>query len=150
MSTTHPDDAEIRAVYAEYLAGWNARSGARISAVLTDDGDVVGFDGSAAHGRLQIAADMRRLFADHQTPAYVGVVRSVRTIATDVAVVHAVAGMVDVGSDRLDPALHAVHTAVVVKDGRRWKISLLTATPARYHGRPAAVAELSAELEAAR
>lgn len=150
MSVPHPDDAEIRAVYAEYLAGWNARSGARVAAVLTDDGDVVGLDGSATHGRLQIAADMRRLFADHQTPAYTGLVRSVRGISEGVAVLHAVAGMTDPGTDRLDPALHAAHTAVVVQEGRRWKISVLTATPARYHGRPAAVAALTAELEAAR
>lgn len=146
----HPDDAEIRAVYAEYLAGWNARSGARVSAVLTDDGDVVGFDGSATSGRLQIAADMRRLFADHPTPVYVGLVRSVRGITDGVAVLHAVAGMARPGSPRLDPALHAVHTAVLVRDGRRWKISVLTATPAQYHGRPDAVAALTAELEAAR
>ncbi len=150
MSVQHPDDASIRAVYAEYLAGWNARSGARVAAVLTDDGDVVGFDGSATHGRLQIAADMRRLFADHQTPAYVGLVRSVRGIADGVAVLHAVAGMSDPVTDRLDPALHAVHTAVVVQEGRRWKISVLTATPARYHGHPAAVAALTADLEAVR
>ncbi len=150
MSVAHPDDTEIRAVYAEYLAGWNARSGARVSAVLTDDGDVVGFDGSTTHGRLQIAADMRRLFADHQTPAYVGLVRSVRAITDGVAVLHAVAGMELPGTDRLDPRLFAAHTAVVVRDGRRWKISVFTATPAQYHGRPEAVAALTAELEAVR
>lgn len=150
MSTQHPNEAEIRAVYTEYLAGWNARSGARVAAVLADDGDVVGFDGSSHHGRLQIAADMRRLFADHQTPAYTGVVRSVRAIADGVAVLHAVAGMVQPGSDQLDPALHAVHTAVVVRDGRRWKISVFQATPAQYHGHPEDVAALTAELQAAR
>lgn len=150
MSALHPDDAEIRAVYAEYLAGWNARSGARVSAVLTDDGDVVGFDGSTTHGRLQIAADMRRLFADHQTLAYVGLVRSVRAIGDGVAVLHAVAGMARPDTDQLDPALHAVHTAVLVRDGRRWKISVFTATPAQFHGRPEAVDALTAELEAVR
>jgi uncharacterized protein (TIGR02246 family) len=150
VSAAHPQDAQIRALYARYLAGWNQRSGATVSGCFTDDGDVVGFDGSAHSGRLSIAADMRRLFADHPTPAYVGLVRSVRPVADGVAVLHAVAGMVPPGGDDLDPALHAVHTLIAVDDGGRWKIAVFQATPAQYHGRPDAVAALTAELQAVR
>ena len=149
MSSAHPDDAEIRAVYAEYLAGWNARSAARQAATLADDADVVGFDGTTHHGRLQFAADLRRIFADHAPPPYVAAVRSVRALGEGAALL-AVAGMPGPDGRALDPALHAVHTAVLVKDGRRWKIALFTATPARLHGRPEALDALTAELEAAR
>jgi uncharacterized protein (TIGR02246 family) len=150
VSAAHPQDAEIRALYAQYLAGWNQRSGASVSACFTDDGEVVGFDGTVHFGRLSIAADLRRLFADHPTPAYIGLVRSVRPVAAGVAVLHAVAGMVPVGGDDLDPGLHAVHTLVAVEDDGRWKIAVFQATPAQYHGRPEAVEALTAELQAAR
>jgi uncharacterized protein (TIGR02246 family) len=150
VSAAHPQDAQIRALYAQYLAGWNQRSGATFSACFADDGEVVGFDGTTYSGRLSIAADMRRLFADHPTPTYVGLVRSVRPIAEGVAVLNAVAGMVPAGGTDLEPALHAAHTVIAVEDGGRWKIAVLTATPAQYHGRPEAVAALTAELQAAR
>ena len=129
MSVAHPEDAEIRAVYAEYLQGWNAHSAARQAATLADDADVVGFDGTQHHGRLQFAADLRRIFADHAPPPYVAAVRSVRAMGEDTAVLVASAGMP--GSDgALHPDLLAVHTVVLVKDGRRWKIAVLAATPA--------------------
>ena len=84
----HPYDAQIRALYSQFLDGWNRRSGAAVAAGFADDGDIIGFDGSHHRGRLSIAADLRQVFASHQTPAYVGVVRSVRPMAPGVAVLH--------------------------------------------------------------
>ena len=81
MTSAHPQDARIRALYAAFLDGWNRRSGAAVAAGFADDGDVIGFDGSSNHGRLAIAADLRQIFGSHQTPAYVGVVRSVRQVS---------------------------------------------------------------------
>jgi uncharacterized protein (TIGR02246 family) len=145
LSVVHPEDAEIRAVYAEYLDGWNAHSAARQAATLADDADVVGFDGTQHHGRLQFAADLRRIFADHAPPPYVGTVRSVRAMGDDAAVLVAIAGMPAAGGG-LHPDLLAVHTLVLVKDGRRWKIAVLAATPASRTAPAEAVAELAAQL----
>ena len=150
MSAGHPQDTQIRALYARYLAGWNQRSGATVSSVFADDGDLVDLDGTVRSGRLTIAADMRRLFAEFATPTFVGLVRSVRSLADDVAVLHAVAGMVPPGTDQLDPALHSVHVLTAVEEAGRWKIAVLQSTPARFGGRADAVAALTAELEAAR
>ncbi len=145
MSVVHPEDADIRAVYAEYLAGWNAHSAARQAATLADDADVVGFDGTQHHGRLQFAADLRRIFAEHTPPRYAATVRSVRSMGDDAAVLVAVAGMP--GADgRPDPALFAVHTVVLVKDGRRWKIAVFAATPAPRTVPADAVDAVAAEL----
>lgn len=145
MSVVHPEDAEIRAVYAEYLDGWNAHSAARQAATLTDDADVVGFDGTQHHGRLQFAADLRRIFADHTPPPYVGSIRSVRAMGDDAAVLVAVAGM-PAPDGSLHPDLLAVHTLVLVKDGRRWKIAVFAATPASRTAPADAVADLAAQL----
>ena len=150
MSAGHPQDTQIRALYARYLAGWTQRSGVTVSSVFADDGELIDLDGTLRSGRLSIAADMRRMFAEHATPTFVGVVRSVRRLADGVVVLHAVAGMVPPGADGVDPSLHTVHALTAVEDAGRWKIALLQSTPARYGGRADAVAALTAELEAAR
>ncbi len=150
MTAGHPQDTQIRALYARYLAGWNQRSGVTVSSVFADDGEVIDLDGTLRSGRLTIAADMRRLFADHATPTFVGIVRSVRRLTEGVAVLHAVAGMVPPGAESLEPALHTVHSLVAVEEGGRWKIAVLQSTPARYGGRADTLAALTAELEAAR
>ena len=150
MSAGHPQDTQIRALYTRFLAGWNQRSGVTVSSVFSDDGELIDLDGTLRSGRLSIAADMRRLFAEHATPTFVGVVRSVRRLTESVAVLHAVAGMVPPGADALEPSLHTVHALTAVEDGGRWKIAVLQSTPARYGGRADAVAALTAELEASR
>jgi uncharacterized protein (TIGR02246 family) len=150
VSAGHPQDTQIRALYARFLAGWNQRSGVTVSSVFADDGEMVDLDGTLRSGRLTIAADMRRLFSDHATPTFVGLVRSVRRLTEGVAVLHAVAGMVPPGSDALDPGLHTVHAITAVEEDGRWRVAVLQSTPARYGGRADAVAALTAELEAAR
>jgi len=150
LSAGHPQDTQIRALYARYLAGWNQRSGVTVSSVFADDGELIDLDGTIRSGRLSIAADMRRMFAEHATPTFVGIVRSVRRLADGVVVLHAVAGMVPPGAEGVDPSLHTVHALTAVEDAGRWKIALLQSTPARFGGRADAVAALTAELEAAR
>ncbi|WP_222267081.1 SgcJ/EcaC family oxidoreductase [Modestobacter marinus] len=149
MSAGHPQDTQIRALYARFIAGWNQRSGVTVSSVFADDGEMIDLDGTLRSGRLTIAADMRRLFTERATPTFVGIVRSVRRLSEDVAVLHAVTGMIPPGTNALEPALHTVHTLVAVDDSR-WKIAVLQSTPARYGGRADVVAALTAELEAAR
>ena len=147
MTSAHPQDAQIRALYASFVDGWNRRSGAAVAAGFADDGDIVGFDGSHHRGRLAIAADLRQIFASHQTPAYVGVVRSVRPMAPGVALLLAHAGMIPAGGNDFDPDLHSVHTLVAVDEGvGRWRISLFQSTPAGWHQHPEAREALTEEL----
>ena len=146
MTSGHPQDAQIRALYAQLLDGWNRRSGAAVAAGFADDGDIIGFDGSHHRGRLSIAADLRQVFASHQTPAYVGVVRSVRPMAPGVAILLAHAGMIPAGGTDFDANLHTVHTLVAVDEGGRWRISLFQSTPAAWHQHPEAREALTEEL----
>jgi uncharacterized protein (TIGR02246 family) len=147
VTSAHPQDAQIRALYASFLDGWNRRSGAAVAAGFADDGDIIGFDGTHHRGRLSIAADLRAIFGSHQTPSYVAVVRSVRAIAEGVALLIANAGMIPAGGNDLDPDLHAVHTLVAVDEGGgRWRISLFQSTPAAFHGFPEEREALTEEL----
>ncbi len=146
MTSAHPNDAQIRALYAQFLDGWNRRSGAAVAAGFADDGDIIGFDGSHHRGRLSIAADLRQLFGARPTPSFVGVVRSVRPVAAGVAVLLAHAGMIPPGGNDFDLRLHTVHTLVAVEEDGRWRISLLQSTPAAWHQHPEAREALTQEL----
>ncbi len=147
MTSAHPYDAQIRALYADFLDGWNRRSGAAVAAVFADDGDMVGYDGTTVNGRLSIASDLRRVFGSHPTATYVGIVRTVRSVAGGVAVLHAHAGMIPPGEDDVDPGLHSIHTLVAIDEGGgRWKTTLFQATPAAWLGRRDAREALTAEL----
>jgi uncharacterized protein (TIGR02246 family) len=147
VTSAHPNDAQIRALYAQFLDGWNRRSGAAVAAAFADDGDIIGYDGTHHHGRLAIAADFRQIFAGHQTATYVAVIRSVRPVAPGVAVLLAHAGMIPPGDNDIHPRYHTVHTVIAVDEGAgRWRISLLQATPAAWHQHPEAREALTQEL----
>ncbi|MGY1815242.1 SgcJ/EcaC family oxidoreductase [Blastococcus sp. SYSU D00820] len=146
MTAAHPQDAQIRALYAAFLDGWNRRSGAAVASGFADDGDIVGYDGTHTSGRLSIASELRRVFSSHPTATYVGLVRTVRPIAPGVAVLSAHAGVIPPGEEDLDPVLHCQQTLVAVDEGGRWKISLFQITPLAFSGRPAAREALTGEL----
>jgi uncharacterized protein (TIGR02246 family) len=147
VTSAHPSDAQIRALYTAFLDGWNRRSGATVASAFTDDGDIVGYDGTHTSGRLSIASELRRVFGSHPTATYVGLVRSVRPIAPGVAVLLAHAGVIPPGEEDLEPALHCQQTLVAVDEGGgRWKISLFQITPVAFAGKPEARDALTSEL----
>ena len=76
----------------------------------------MGFDGSSHMGRSQIESDLTNLFSRHVPATYIGIVRTIRFLAPDVAVLRAVAGMVPPGQQDIHPSVNAVQTLVA---GRR-------------------------------
>jgi uncharacterized protein (TIGR02246 family) len=93
MNPSDDWQARIRGLYRAILEVWNGRSGDDFAAPFADDGDLIGFDGSENKGRAAIAQEMERIFGDHETGRYVGLVRSVRTVGSDAAVLRAAAGI---------------------------------------------------------
>lgn len=140
---------QVIALYDSLLAGWNADDAAAFAAVFAEDGQVVGFDGSEVAGRARIADQMSRIFTDHATGSYVGIVREVRGLGPDTALLRAVSGVVPAGRDDIEPALNATQSLVAHREADRWQVVLYQNTPAQFHGRPEAVAELTTELRAA-
>lgn len=137
---------KARDLYEQLLGCWNAADANGFAALFTEDGEAIGFDGSQMAGREEIAAALRHIFLTHPPPAYVGIVRSVREVAPDAAILRAEAGMVPPGARDIDPALNAVHLLVAVATAAGWRIAAFQNTPAQFHGRPDAVAALSGEL----
>jgi uncharacterized protein (TIGR02246 family) len=150
---THPspdaqldDKTEVRALYDRLLDAWNKRNAPEFAALFAEDGSSVGFDGSSVNGRAEIETHISQVFADHQTATYVGKIREVRILASDVALLRAVVGMIPPGQTDINPAANAIQSLVAAKHGSVWCIALFQNTPAQFHGRPELVQQLTEEL----
>ena len=139
----------VRDLYRSLLDAWNARDAAAFAALFTEDGFMIGFDGSQAPG-AEIEAHLGPIFRDHPTASYVAVVRDVRERG-DFAVLRAAAGMAPPGADTLDSNVNAVQSLVAERgeDGA-WRIVLFQNTPAQYHGRPELAEAHTAAVEKVR
>ena len=140
----------VKSLYADLLRAWNSTDADGFASAFADDGEVIGFDGSILTGRDAIEAEMSRIFADHRTGTYVGIVREVVPLLPDVAVVRAVAGVVPAGADDVVPALNSVQRLTAVRHDGQWRVALYHNTPAQFHGRPELVEQLTADLRQAR
>jgi uncharacterized protein (TIGR02246 family) len=139
-------ETEIRSLYQGLLDSWNKKSGSEFASYFLDDGEVVGFDGSNLVGQTQIKTDLEHMFTRHIPATYTSIVRSVRFLGPEVAVLSAVAGMVPPEQNDIHPAVNAVQTLVAKRENGRWLIALFQNTPAAYHGRPQASQQLTEEL----
>ena len=140
----------IESLYRELISTWNDRDARAYGALFTPDGTLVGFDGSEVGPRSAIVEHLEQVFSDHETAPYITKVREVRMVGADGAILRGVAGMVPPGESAIKPEVNAVQALVAVRREARWRVAHFQSTPAAFHGRPDAVEELTAELEAAR
>ena len=143
------DGARIRLLYQTLLEAWNDKDAHEMAELFSENGNVIGFDGSQMDGRKQIESVLGQIFADHPTPVYVAAVRGVRFLAPGVAILRAVAGMVPRGHSDINPALNVVQSLIATKEQDRWRLALFQNTPAAFHGRPELSEQLTAELRQA-
>jgi uncharacterized protein (TIGR02246 family) len=139
-------DRGTRHLYARLIDAWDKRNARDFALLFASDGNLVGFDGSQVNGQLEVGAHLTEIFAHHQTPRYVSIVREVRSLASDVTLLRANTGLVPSGKDDIDPTLNAVQLVVAVQTGGTWKIALFQNTPAAFHERPDLVKKLTEEL----
>jgi uncharacterized protein (TIGR02246 family) len=135
-------------LYRRLIDGWNAHDTDAMGAALGSDALVIGFDGSQMVGREQAVTELGGIFADHEVARYVTKVRSVTPLGADVAVLHAVAGMVPPGKSEIKPEQNAIQTVLAHRAGGEWSVALFQTTPAQFHGRPELSQALTAELNA--
>jgi len=137
-----------RDLYARLIEAWDKRNARDFALAFASDGGLVGFDGTQVNGQLEVGAHLTEVFTHHQTPRYVSIVRDVRLIANDVALLRANTGLVPSGKDDIDPALNAVQTMVASQKGGTWKIAFFQNTPAAFHQRQDLAKQLTEELRA--
>jgi uncharacterized protein (TIGR02246 family) len=141
---------EVEELHASILSAWNSQDPAAYADRFTDNAIVVGFDGSEMRGRDEIARQLEAIFADHQVARYVRIVRSVRQLRADVALLHAVVGMVPPDGRDLMSDRNAVQLLLAVRGDGGWRAEAFQNTPARLDGRPEALEALTDELRGAR
>jgi uncharacterized protein (TIGR02246 family) len=139
-------EAALTGLYRRLIDGWNAGDAEEMAGSLAQDGLVIGFDGSQMLGRDDAAAELRRIFADHETARYVTKVRTVRALGEDAGLLHAVAGMVPPEESEIMPERNAIQTVVARRDHDGWSVALFQTTPARFDGRLELSAALTREL----
>ena len=143
------DEAKVRLLYQTLLEAWNDKDAHEMAELFSENGNVIGFDGSQMDGRNQIESVLGQIFADHPTPVYVAAVREVRFLAPGVTLLRAVAGMVPRGHSDINPALNAVQSLIATREQDRWRIALFQNTPAALHGRAELSEQLTTELRQA-
>jgi uncharacterized protein (TIGR02246 family) len=136
------------AVYRELLGAWNRQDAAAFAELFGPDSQVTGFDGSQMRGLAEIASELGAIFAHHPTAAYVAKVREVRSLAPTVILIRAIVGMIPPGASKLNSALNAIQSVVLVTDGvsSTPRIVHFQSTPAAFHGRPHLVEAMTEEL----
>ena len=140
-------DQPIRRIYEQILMAWNKRDADTFASWFTEDGNLVGFDGSQVDSSTAIREHLQSIFANHPTPPYVAKVREVRFLSLEIAILRAVAGLVPPGSNDINPSLNTIHTLVAVQNANHeWQAALFQNTPAAWHSRPQDSAALTEEL----
>ncbi len=142
-------ERKVRALYAELIAAWNRRDAAGMARLMRDRCTMIGFDGSEMKSPAEIESALGRIFRDHPTAAYVTIVREVRVVHGDVALLRADVGMVPPGQADIKPEVNALQVLLAVRDDEGWRIESFQNTPAAFHGRPEDAQKLSDELRAA-
>jgi uncharacterized protein (TIGR02246 family) len=118
------DEAAIRALYQQLMDGWNQGSGDAFAAVFTEDGDLIGFDGTHFKGRQEIAPFHQRLFDKWlKGSRLVGEVKDVRFLSPDVALMHAVGGTVMRGKTDPVPERDSIQTLVATRQDGEWRLA---------------------------
>ncbi|HET9465644.1 MAG TPA: SgcJ/EcaC family oxidoreductase [Gemmatimonadales bacterium] len=144
--TEKPESHEIAVRFRELLAAWNSRQANVFASLFSETALVIGYDGSQMTGRAEVESSLQAIFSHHETAAYVSKVRSVRQLGPDVAILHAVVGMIPPGQSDLSPDRNAVQTLVGHRTSAGWQIENFQNTPAAFHGRPELGDQLTEEL----
>ena len=138
QSTRQPSTEEmaVRDVYQQFMDAWNRGSGAGLAEVFTEDGHLVGFDGTHLKGRKEIGPFHQRLFDKWlKGSRLVGQVSDVRFLGPDVAVMHAVGGTVLRGKRRAAPERDSIQTLVASRQpGGDWRLTAFQNTRLRVMG----------------
>ena len=138
---------EIQELYQKLIDAWNNRDAQGMANQFSEQGMQIGFDGSHVVGKAEILSHVTPIFENHPTAPFITKVKSIRSLGTDAAILHAIAGMIPPGKNEIEPNVNAHQTLVAVKKDDAWQIELFQNTPAQFHGRPELVEQMTEELK---
>ena len=147
MAIESATEAIVEAIYENLINSWNETNARDFSDLFSENGSMVGFDGSVANGRQEIYDHLSSIFADHTPAKFVSIVKEIKILCPTAALLRAVAGMAPRGQKHINPKLNAIQSLMVVNEMDHFRIALFQNTPAAFHGRPEMVKELTNELQ---
>lgn len=136
-STTRPtEETAVRDLYQQLMQAWNRGSGSELAGLFTEDGHLVGFDGTHLSGQKEIGPFHQRLFDKWlKGSRLVGQVTDARFLGPEVAVLLAVGGTVLRGKHRPAPERDSIQTLVAVRQaGGDWRLAAFQNTRLRVMG----------------
>ncbi|MCM3723231.1 MULTISPECIES: SgcJ/EcaC family oxidoreductase [Solibacillus] len=139
-------NTEVEDLYNKLIDAWNRRDAKGMSDQFAEQGVQIGFDGSKLIGKEEILAHLNPIFEEHPTAPYITKIKEIRSLGTDAAILHAIAGMIPSGKSDIEPTVNVHQTLVAVKKNNGWQVELFQNTPAQFHGRPELVEEMTEEL----
>ena len=145
---TPTEREQISTLYHDLIKAWNKRNAGAMAGLFAEEGNLISFDGSQLNGQKEIYAVLDEIFNNFPTAAYVSIIKDIRLLTADTALLLAVVGMVPVGEADITPAVNAIQSITVARVSENWRIALLQNTPAAFHGRPEMAEQLSADLRA--
>lgn len=140
------DESAVKALYQQILDSWNAQDAHTYMSLFDEKAHLIGFDGSQMQGRANIESTLGSIFADHPTARYIAIIRDIRFLSPEIALLKADVGMVPREQSDINPDANAIQTLVATRQDGQWLASLFQNTPAQFHGRPDLSDALSAEL----
>lgn len=132
-ATNHSaDEAAIRDLFGKLFDDWDRGDGGAYGSRFTDDADYVAFEGTHTKGRGEIASSHQELFDKWlKGTRLTGGIRSIRFLASDVALVHATGGTIMRGKSKPSPERDSILTLVAVRHGGEWRFTAFHNTRAR-------------------
>lgn len=141
------DERAVRMLYSDLLRSWNSEDGERFASLFAEDGTIIIYDGTLLSGRAEIAAQFGTIFRRFDTPTFVQIVRKVRFISPDMAMLYGAVGMYSLPELLINPTLNAVQTLLAQRRGDSWRIAHFQNTRADFPGRPELVAAMTRALQ---
>lgn len=141
------DERAVRALYTDLLRCWNSEDAAGFASLFVADGTIIIFDGTLLSGRAEIAAQFGTIFKRFDTPTFVQIVRQVRLISHDIAILYGAVGMYSLPELLINPTLNAVQTLLAQRRDGGWGIVHFQNTRADFPGRPDLVAAMTRALQ---
>lgn len=118
------DQEEISDLFRRLLEDWGRGDGQAYGSRFTEDADYVAFDGTRTTGRAEISATHQELFDRWlKGSRLTGRVLAVKSLAPDVALVHATGGTILAGKVRPSPERDSIQTLVAVRRGGAWRFA---------------------------
>lgn len=124
------DERAIHATLQQAVDGWNSGSGRAYGLAFEDDADYITFGGMHIQGRHAIEVSHQQLFDTVLRGSRLHLdMTSLRFLGEDIAVAHAVGGILDKpGQSEVSPERRSIQTAVLRKRDGAWRIASIQVT----------------------